>query len=137
MFSGVAQCRLHRPTSDHFPILLMGGELKRGPTPFRFENMWLKVDDFNGLLRGWWQGIEVRGRASFRLASKLKVLKQKIKVGNREVCGRLEVNKNSALQQLEYWDGVESERSLSIAETKQKKDAKDAFFKWVLMEEVH
>ena len=54
MFSGVAQYRLHRPTSDHFPILLMGGGLRRGPTPFRFENMWLKVDDFNGLLREWW-----------------------------------------------------------------------------------
>ncbi|RVX18007.1 putative serine/threonine protein kinase IREH1 [Vitis vinifera] len=53
----------------------------------------------------------------------------------REVFGRLEVNKNTALQQLEYWDGVESERSLSIAETEQKKEAKDAFHKWVLMEE--
>ena len=41
--------------------------------------------------------IEVRGRVSFRLASKLKVLKQEIKVWNREVFGRLEVNKNSAL----------------------------------------
>ena len=83
--------------------------------------MWLKVDDFNGLLRGWWQGIEVRGRASFRLAYMLKVLKHKIKVWNREVFGRLEVNKNSALRHLEYWDGVESEKSLSLAETEQKK----------------
>ena len=137
MFRGVAQCKLHRPTSDHFPILLMGGGLRRGPTSFRFENMWLKVDDFKGLLRGWWQGIEVRGRASFRLASKLKELKQKIKVWNKEVFGRLEVSKNSALQQVEYWDGVESERSLSVEETKLKKEAKDAFNKWVLVEEVH
>ncbi|RVW34155.1 Transposon TX1 uncharacterized 149 kDa protein [Vitis vinifera] len=51
MFNGVAQCRLHRPTSDHFPILLMGGGMRRGPTLFRFENMWLKADDFKGLLR--------------------------------------------------------------------------------------
>ncbi|RVW66283.1 hypothetical protein CK203_066250 [Vitis vinifera] len=59
---------------------------------------------------GWWQGIEARGRASFRLAYKMKVVKQNIKVWNREVFGRVEVNKNSALQQLEHWDGVESER---------------------------
>ncbi|RVW60790.1 LINE-1 reverse transcriptase-like [Vitis vinifera] len=59
-----------------------------------------------GLLRGWWQGIEVRGRASFRLASKLKFLKQKIEVWNREL-------------------------KLS------RKGAKDAFHKWVLLEEVH
>ena len=71
----------------------------------------------------------MRGRASFRLASKLKVLKQKIKVWNRKVFRRLEVNKNSALQQLEYWDGVECEKSLSIAKTEQKKEAKDAFYK--------
>ncbi|RVW75227.1 LINE-1 reverse transcriptase-like [Vitis vinifera] len=137
MFCGVAQCRMHRPTSDHFPILLMGGGIRRGPTPFRFENMWLKVDGFIDFLRGWWQGIEVRGRASFRLAYKMKVLKHNIKVWNREVFGRLEVNKNSALQQLEYWDGVESERTLTLAEAEQKKQAKDAFHHWVLLEEVH
>ena len=45
-FSGVFQSRLPRPTSDHFSILLEGGGLRRGPSPFRFENMWLKVDDF-------------------------------------------------------------------------------------------
>ncbi|RVW27506.1 LINE-1 reverse transcriptase-like [Vitis vinifera] len=98
--------------------------------------MWLKMDDFKGLLRGWWQGIEARGRASFRLAYKMKVVKQNIKVWNREVFGRVEVNKNSALQQLEHWDGVESERRLSMAEAEQKKEAKDAFYKWVLMEEI-
>ena len=136
-FSGVVQSRLPRPTSDHFPILLMGGGLRKGPSPFRFENMWLKVDGFKDLLRGWWQGSEVRGRASFRLATKMKELKQKIKVWNREVFGRLEVNKNSALQQVEYWDGVESERSLSKGETELKKEAKESFKKWVLMDEIH
>ncbi|RVW54128.1 putative ribonuclease H protein [Vitis vinifera] len=53
--------------------------------------MWLKVDGFSDLLRGWWQEIE----GGF---------------------GRLEVNKNSALQQVEFWDGVERERSLSEGE---------------------
>ena len=51
-FSGVVQCRLSRPTSAHFPILLKGGGLRRGPSLFRFENMWLKVDRFKDLLRG-------------------------------------------------------------------------------------
>ena len=39
----------------------------------------------------------VRGNASFRLATKLKELKQRIKVWNRDVFGRMEVNRNSAL----------------------------------------
>ncbi|RVW46561.1 LINE-1 reverse transcriptase-like [Vitis vinifera] len=136
-FCGVVQCRLPRPTSDHFPILLKGGGLRRGPSPFRFENMWLKVDGFKDLLREWWQGTVVSGKASFRLASKLKVLKQKIKEWNREVFGRLEVNKNLALQQVEFWDRVESERSLSVSETEMKKEAKETFKKWVLLEETH
>ena len=50
-FSGVVQCRLPRPTSDHFPILLKGGGLRRGPSPFRFENMWLKVDGVEERMR--------------------------------------------------------------------------------------
>ena len=79
----------------------------------------------------------MRGRANVRLATKMKELKQKIKVWNREVFGRLEANKNSALQQVEFWDGVESERSLSEGETELKKEAKDSFKKWVLMEETH
>ncbi|KAL6327158.1 hypothetical protein AAG906_015197 [Vitis piasezkii] len=49
-----------------------GGGLRRGPFPFRFENMWLKVEGFKDLLRSWWQGIVVRGNANFRLAAKPK-----------------------------------------------------------------
>ncbi|RVW59228.1 hypothetical protein CK203_101413 [Vitis vinifera] len=42
-----------------------------------------------------------------------------------EVFGRLEVNKNLALHQVEHWDGVESERILSERETELKKEAKE------------
>ena len=79
----------------------------------------------------------VRGSASFRLATKLKEMKQKIKVWNRDVFGRLKVNKKSALQQVEYWDGVESERILLEGEIELKKEAKETYKKWVLLEETH
>ena len=71
-FSGILQSKLPRPTSYHFPILLEGGGLRRGPFPFKFENIWLKVEGFKDLLRRWWQGFVVRGNANFRLAAKLK-----------------------------------------------------------------
>ena len=51
--------------------------------------------------------------------------------------GRLEVNKNLALQQVEFLDRVESDKSLTERETELKKEAKDVFKKWVLLEETH
>ncbi|RVX01994.1 hypothetical protein CK203_019450 [Vitis vinifera] len=37
------------PNLGHFPILLEGGGLRRGPYPFKFENMWLKAEGFKEL----------------------------------------------------------------------------------------
>ncbi|KAJ9702452.1 hypothetical protein PVL29_004269 [Vitis rotundifolia] len=136
-FSGINQCRLPRPVSDHFPIMLVGGGIRRGPTPFRFENMWLKAEGFKELVRSWWQGIDVRGSASYKLATKMKEIKQKLKVWNREVFGKLESNKSEALQQVEFWDREENERVLTVEETELKKEAKENYRKWVIMEETH
>ena len=74
-FSSVFQKRLSRPVSDHFPVVLEGGTVRRGPSPFRFKNMWLKVEGFQELIHSWWKGIEVRGSASYRLATKMKEVK--------------------------------------------------------------
>ncbi|RVW88360.1 LINE-1 reverse transcriptase-like [Vitis vinifera] len=115
----------------------LGGGMSRGPSPFRFENMWLKVDGFKELLREWWQGGERVERASFRMAAKMKEMKEKIKVWNRDVFGRVEVNKSLALRQIEFWDRVESGRDLSERETDLKNEAKENFKKWALLEEAH
>ena len=49
----------------------------------------------------------------------------------------MECNKSSALQQVELWDRKESERLLTVEETKLKKEVKENYRKWVLMEETH
>ena len=79
-------------------MLLEGGSLRRGSAPFKFTNMWFKVEGFKDLIHNWWRRIEVNGSASFRLSTKLKELKQKLKVWNREVFRNLECNKEAALQ---------------------------------------
>ncbi|RVW72110.1 hypothetical protein CK203_054771 [Vitis vinifera] len=83
------------------------------------------------------QGIDVRGSASYRLAIKMKEIKKNLKVWNKEVFGRLETNKASALEQVDFWDRVASERNLTVEEAELKKEAKDSFKKWVLLEEAH
>ena len=83
--------------------------------------MWLKVEGFKDLVCSWWQGIEVRGSGSYKLATKMKEIKQKLKVWNREVFGKLESNKSLALQQVEFWDREESGRILTVEETELRK----------------
>ncbi|RVX13125.1 hypothetical protein CK203_018049 [Vitis vinifera] len=67
--------------------------------------MWLKAEGFKELIEGWWQGIVVRGKPSYR------------------------ENKAEALQQVERWDVVEEERALSEEELGHKKTAKEKLFK--------
>ncbi|RVW51122.1 putative ribonuclease H protein [Vitis vinifera] len=100
------------PNNQSWLDWIEGGGLRRGPSSFRFENMWLKVEGFQDLIRSWWWEIE-------------------------EVFGNLGCNKAAALQQVEFWDLVESDRILSVEETELKKEAKENYKKWVLLEETH
>ncbi|RVW82367.1 hypothetical protein CK203_045120 [Vitis vinifera] len=69
---------------DHFPVVLEGGTVRRGNRGER--------------------------SASFRLATKMKAVKQKLKVWNREVFGRLEDNKAAALQLVDTGTGWKHSR---------------------------
>ena len=45
-YPNIHQKRLVRVLSDHFSISLEGGDIRKGRRLFRFENIWLQVDDF-------------------------------------------------------------------------------------------
>ena len=74
----------------------------RGPSPFHFENMWLKEEGFKTLIKEWWQGRSFRGSYSFILAQKLEALKTNIKAWNEEVFGRVATSKASALSKVKF-----------------------------------
>ena len=83
-FPSICQKRLSRLLSDHFPIILEGGNFHRGMRPFRFENMWLKDEGFVEKIRSWWESYQFYGAPSFVLANKLKALKVDLKRWNVE-----------------------------------------------------
>ncbi|RVW70881.1 putative mitochondrial protein [Vitis vinifera] len=115
-FGDTRQFVLPRPVPDHFPLLLDGGGLRRGPSSFRFENMWLKVEGVKDLLKYWWEEGSFSGSPSFILAERLKSLKAKLKEWNRNTFGRVEYRKNLALEQMEFWDAKEKISRLSLEE---------------------
>ncbi|RVW32631.1 putative methyltransferase PMT13 [Vitis vinifera] len=81
-FSGIAQCLLHRLVYDHFPIVLNGGGLRKGPSPFKFENIFVKGE----------------------------ALKAKLKASNKEVFAGATTRKDLSLNQMMFWDAIEGTR---------------------------
>ncbi|RVW99869.1 Transposon TX1 uncharacterized 149 kDa protein [Vitis vinifera] len=61
LFPQGIQETLIRRTSDHWPIALDTNPFMWGPTPFRFENMWLQHPSFKENFRNWWRGFQGNG----------------------------------------------------------------------------
>ena len=51
----------------------------RGPIPFYFEKMWLKVEGFKDLVKTWWQVLKFSSSNGYILVEKVKALKPLIK----------------------------------------------------------
>ena len=106
--------------------------MRRGPTPFRFENMWLKKEGFKNVLRTWWEGLNFSGSASFILVEELKALKPLLRSWNKEIFDKYEVQKELPLNRVDFWDKEEIARLLSLEEEESRKDARKNYKKWVL-----
>ena len=136
MFNGAVQGILARTVSDHFPILLKGGGLKRGPSLFRFENMWLEEKGFMDQMKRWWGSLSFTVSFSFVLDAKLRALKVLLKTWNKEVFSVIDTKKREALSQVVYWDELENHSTLSLEDYEARKEAMEAYKTWVLREEI-
>lgn len=76
-----------RDLPDHAPIRLYCGVIDWGPKPFRFNNAWLKHGYFKEFICNEWDNLNIEGRGGFILFEKLKQLKTRIRIWNREVFG--------------------------------------------------
>ena len=136
MFNGVVQGILPIPDSDHFPILLEGGGMKRGSSPFRFENMWLEEKGFKDQMKKWWGSLNFTGTFSFVLDVKLRALKDILNNWNKEVFDTIDTKKGEALRQVGYWDEMEKYSTLNLKDREARKEAMESYKTWVLREEI-
>ncbi|RVW82108.1 Transposon TX1 uncharacterized 149 kDa protein [Vitis vinifera] len=134
-FSAITQAALPRLISDHSPIVLQVGGFSSGKSPFQFENMWLKIDGFQDLVRSWWNGYSVEGSSSHCIAEKLKALKKDLKNWNKEVIGNVSLNRAEAFSRLQRWETRENDSPLIASEVEAKNLALEDYKKWALLEE--
>ncbi|XP_058192016.1 uncharacterized protein LOC131309384 [Rhododendron vialii] len=112
----VVQWGIHRPISDHCPIVLIDDSRDWGPRPFRFMDIWLSNPRCMKIAQETWENTPMSGWAGFRILQKLRAVKDKLKVWNKEEFGDV----NSALQETEaeihQFDLVVEDRQLSVEE---------------------
>ena len=68
------------------------------------------------IIRKWWEGCEVYGSPSYRLARKLRLLKDDLKRWNREVFGRVENRLATLMKELQVLESKEHLPGLSDEE---------------------
>ena len=135
-FLSVFQRHLSRLLSDHFPILLEGGNLHGGKKPFRFENMWLKDEGFLERVSSWWETYLFQGTPSFSLANKLKMLKLDLKRWNVEEFGNIGLRVQNLWKDFNELEVIEDDRVPSVEESREKDRIRGELEKATLLEEI-
>ncbi|WMV09305.1 hypothetical protein MTR67_002690, partial [Solanum verrucosum] len=105
--------------SDHRPIMLVCGDWKIKKSYFKFEQWWLGAEGFKDKVRVWWASFQVSGTPASILATKLKLLKDKLKEWNRErnVSWR---KKEEILNEISMLENNQDQRLLTEDELAQK-----------------
>ena len=96
-----------RVVSDHNPVVLDSNPPKWGPSPFRFENMWLEHKGFDKAFEKWWKECMVHGWEGYQFLSRLKCIKPLVKKWNLEIFGDLRLKEADFNRRLGELDGME------------------------------
>ncbi|RVX19456.1 LINE-1 retrotransposable element ORF2 protein [Vitis vinifera] len=128
---------LPRWTSDHWPIVLETNPFKWGPTPFRFENMWLHHPSFKECFGRWWREFQGDGWEGHKFMRRLQFLKAKLKEWNKNAFGDLIERKKCILLDIANFDSMEQEGGLSPELLIQRAVRKGELEELILREEIH
>ncbi|RVW83275.1 Transposon TX1 uncharacterized 149 kDa protein [Vitis vinifera] len=128
---------LIRRTSDHWPIALDTNPFMWGPTPFRFENMWLQHPSFKENFRNWWRGFQGNRWEGHKFMRRLQSVKAKLKEWNKLSFGELNEKKKSILNDLANFDAIEQEGGLTSELLDQRALRKGELEELILREEIH
>lgn len=93
-----------------------------GSCSFQIGYRWLKEDKFHSLVENFWNATLVKGCASFRIAQKLKAIKNVIKVWAKEKKEKQNVEFSKIMEEINVLDNKESDVGLSL-EDKEKRDS--------------
>ncbi|KAG6644474.1 hypothetical protein CIPAW_08G057000 [Carya illinoinensis] len=135
-FPILCQKCLPKLCSDHFPLLLDCGGLHEGRRYFKFENMWLKTEEFLDKIRSWWSSYQISGFPNFVLAGKLKNLKNDLRIWNKEIFGNLNDQRENLFQELQRLEDKEVTGALTVNEKERKTVVVAELEKITLMEEI-
>ena len=128
---------LPRWTSDHWLIVLETNPFKWGPTPFRFENMWLQHPSFKESFGSWWREFQGDGWEGHKFMRKLQFLRAKLKEWNKTSFGDLIEREKSILLDLANFDSMEQEGGLSPELLVHRALRKGELKELILREEIH
>jgi hypothetical protein len=103
--------------SDHAPILLLTqGDLYSYPKPFKFEAAWTRDSTSNKIISLAWNQ-QLLGSLAFKLSTKLKEVKKKLKEWNKETFGNIHYKLNQVKSYLSKLQKLEpSESNLTTKE---------------------
>ncbi|XP_058198544.1 uncharacterized protein LOC131314067 [Rhododendron vialii] len=126
---------LPRPLSDHCPIVIQDDSRDWGPRPFRFLDIWLSNPNCRRIARETWDDVHVTGWAGFIFVQKLRAIKDKLKVWNKEDFGDI----NCALQhteaELHQLDVLAEESQLTTEEKATRCKTKSEFWRLTRLSE--
>ncbi len=105
---------LPRSTSDHCPILLStGSKSVRRVKVFRFEEVWLKREDFIANVPLWWQEVAVNKSGVLNFTAKLRYCRNRIKSWCAIHFYSIREAKVKLLAEIHELDGLEERADLS------------------------